>query len=835
MAPVPTPENIEIPGLRGERPIASYDLGPAARGAQALAHGVEALGTGITKSAEDIAGAVVAKRQNDVQNSLMNYSNAVLQLRAQHSDDNDSQSITNWQAERQQLRDQFNAATPPPTTALGAHAHGRADRIDAQEDLSIATRQRQVASSETKAQIDEDISRIGGMVTYNPADPHGQDAALDEALNAHDAKIQSGVDHRELTPLEAEHYRKRAAQRVLDAQIHAVRSAAEQQPHTPEGEASAAQLYAEAAAMYGRPLRQRGPIASTGGAPAAAFRLVSQAETNDPTVGPKALSNISRDSKGTHSYGPMGLNSGSGSLSAFVGRYGRMFGLTAPVGSAVFNAQWQAAATNRTNEFRAANEEWFNENHVGPTPGMLQQVGIPAAVANDPRVVTYFADRHVQQGALGIRNAAAAWNSSNGDIPRFLRNMTQDDAAKVTDYFPSAIASGVYPARGAAARRSTRLNGSLAAGDEEGGPASIPGATPSYGQPGGPEHPAARVSQAIFSEDQRDAGMRKIEASINARRIDDDRQARAAVLAEKQQDQHTEFEYLQKAHDPRSATTATDVLSDPRVQDKPELAEKIIRLIDAANKPEATKPISDATTANFIDRMRKPEGDPLRLTNRDEITDAYVQRRMTRGDYEWAIKQFDDARSGGDSWAKEKAKFMTEVVRPQVTRTDIQTGISNTKAGVRVLEFDRMLERKKEDMIKEGKNPLDLVTPGTKDFMGVDDIMKPWRRTAADDIRNLNAEDTEAAGGTPKPQARPASADINPENAKSFAELQEWVKQYPLLRDRALDVARRRGMQGLPGWPMITKKAAPGAGPQVPPRPASDFSPSGGRAGNRYE
>ncbi len=521
MAPTPTPQDIELPGVQGQRPIAGYDLGPAARGAQALARGVETLGQGVTKSAEDIAGAEIAKRQADVQNGLMQHSATLIQNRAKYSNSNDPNDIDRWEADNAAARDKLNAALPPPVTALGAHGYGRADHMDAEEDLRIATRRREVSSSTTKADLEDHAENIRSSVTYDPT--HLQDAAREEQLRAYYDKVDSAVARRDISPLEGQHYRRSMAQKVLDAEIHATYIAAENQPHTPEGQAAAEALYAEAKAMTGRQLRDRSTPMTAGGAPRGAVSLVSQAETGDPTLGTKALGNISRDSGGTKSYGFMGLNSGSGSAAEFAGRYGAKFGLRGVPGSPGFDAQWKAAALDQPDAFRAAQLEYFNEKHVAPVPGQLQKIGIPEAVSNDPRVVNYFADRHVQMGTLGLQNAAAAWQGANGDIPTFLRNMNRGDAANLNAYFPTAIASGVYGPQGHATRLNTRLNGALAAGeDTENGPivTSAPGQPPSYGQAGGPEHPAAGVVRKAFSPEQIDILARKIEASRHARAID---------------------------------------------------------------------------------------------------------------------------------------------------------------------------------------------------------------------------------------------------------------------------------------------------------------------------
>lgn len=244
-----------------------------------------------------------------------------------------------------------------------------------------------------------------------------------------------------------------------------------------EGALATHRIDREARELYGAARGQATPsggkFETPTGIPPMAPRLVAQAETGDPSLGPKALGNISRDAGGTKSYGFTGLNSGSGSLHEFVRQYGSQFGLRGQVGSPGFDAQWHAASTEQTKEFRDAQLKYFQEHDVATVRNNLTSVGIPAPVTSDPRVVAYFADRHVQMGNLHLSQAGYAWEKANGDVPTFLGNMTAIDARpeNLASNFRTAIATGVYGPAGHATRLRTRLNGALAATDEGDGTA----------------------------------------------------------------------------------------------------------------------------------------------------------------------------------------------------------------------------------------------------------------------------------------------------------------------------------------------------------------------------
>lgn len=789
MPKTPTPQDIDVPNVSGARPIVGFDVSPLARGGQALAHGIETLGKGISGGAEDILKAQTEKQRLSVENGLMGLSTEYVKNRNQYSVSNDPADLDRWQAANKAAEEKFNTTTPPPNTPLGAHAQAKKGLVSEEENLRIAERGKTIATSQAHADVMADIEGIAADTRY---DPSGKpDLASGQRLQSLYSKIDSHSKAGLITPEKAETYRQHAITRLVQAEIGAGTAAiaAETDPE------KRLQIATELKAMIGRPLRGMGnpetasqPSQPNGGA----ARLVSQAETGDPTLGPKALGNISRDSKGTKSYGFTGLNSGSGSAAEFTRQYGAQFGLRGQPGTPGFDAQWKAAAQDQTEAFRDAQLKFFNEKNIAPVVGDLTKIGIPENIASDPRVVTYFADRHVQMGTLGLQNAAGAWTAANGNVETFLRNMTQGDAANLNQYFPSAIASGVYGPEGHATRLRTRLSGALEL--------TAPGMERFT-------HPGARVAQIALTPEQVNHANTMIETAVNAGRIDDERKARQDAAKAKQQTEAVKDEYFKDAHSDNS-TKSRDYPTDPRLEGNSEAKTAIEGFYNRANKPDPISRISEPTTMSFVDRMRKPEGDPQKLTNRDEITDAYLARHLTKADYEWTLKQFNDARTpDGKSYHQMRADFVKRVVEPQIMKSDIATGLNNTKVGQRAYEFEQEMDAKKEIMIKAGKNPMEMFDKNSPDYMGKEEVLKDLRRTAQRDLDDMLKDEAEAANKPSKPSAAPS---VDPTAAKSLPELQAMVRANPGLRERAIAIAAERG------WVAIRPKTAPSQMPTVP-------------------
>src|SRR3972149_6968853 len=233
---------------------------------------------------------------------------------------------------------------------------------------------------------------------------------------------------------------------------------------TPESAAASAKRVAERGAKKFMPHRGASPEAIS-------IRL--ETGKTDPVEGVK---NISKDSAQSRSYGNFGLNSQEGAgAHQFAAEYGAALGLSGTPGTAEFDRSWRAVAAADPQGLPAAEMEWYSKNVLLPTQGELSAAGLPPELAEDGRVVAYFADRKIQQGPASIANHAergrAALEKSGGKVEPFLRAMTEADRGNLESDFRTALKTGVYSARGNDNRVYNRLNMALAMGEDGGEPA----------------------------------------------------------------------------------------------------------------------------------------------------------------------------------------------------------------------------------------------------------------------------------------------------------------------------------------------------------------------------
>ena len=231
----------------------------------------------------------------------------------------------------------------------------------------------------------------------------------------------------------------------------------------------------ESAAAYAKRVAERGAkkfMPHRGASPEAISIRLETGKT-DPLEGVK---NISKDSAQSRSYGNFGLNSQPGAgAHQFAAEYGPALGLSGTPGTAEFDRSWRAVAAADPKGLHAAEMEWYSKNVLLPTQGELSAAGLPPELAEDGRVVAYFADRKIQQGPASIANHAervrAALEKSGGKVEPFLRAMTEADRGNLESDFRTALKTGVYSARGNDNRVYNRLNMALAMGEDGGEPA----------------------------------------------------------------------------------------------------------------------------------------------------------------------------------------------------------------------------------------------------------------------------------------------------------------------------------------------------------------------------
>lgn len=224
---------------------------------------------------------------------------------------------------------------------------------------------------------------------------------------------------------------------------------------------------------------------------------------------------IAPDTSGSKSYGVFGLNTmganpANTSAGRFAAQYGPTLGLTAPIGTPDFDNQWKAVAAQNPDALKAAQLDWYKNEIAGGVSQKLLAVGVPEAVANDPRVQGYFADRMVQQGPASLQRHGqriiGAYNGANNDPAAFLSNMSAADKANLGGDFRTYLSQNPNNVRGLENRVDKRQNLSLGlTGEAPAATAAVPPTLPAYawtpGQPQPTAQPQTTPQQSPVSQE----------------------------------------------------------------------------------------------------------------------------------------------------------------------------------------------------------------------------------------------------------------------------------------------------------------------------------------------
>ena len=139
---------------------------------------------------------------------------------------------------------------------------------------------------------------------------------------------------------------------------------------------------------------------------------------------------------GYYSYGIFGMNSKSKTIDAFVAQNPQL-GFKEKPGTKEFNEEWKKVASERAKELFDAQMDWYEKNVFDPLKKDLSSK-LPNGFGEDPRVISYFADRRIQYGKVQEKSAIEYAKASSTPI-EFLEKITDYDLNTLNLAFPTAL------------------------------------------------------------------------------------------------------------------------------------------------------------------------------------------------------------------------------------------------------------------------------------------------------------------------------------------------------------------------------------------------------------
>lgn len=224
---------------------------------------------------------------------------------------------------------------------------------------------------------------------------------------------------------------------------------------------------------------------------------------------------------------------------------------------------------------------------------------------------------------------------------------------------------------------------------------------------------------------------------IRARRMD---QQYADHLREKEEKKASDAALLkieENLYSDNPTVTVRDVL-DLAGQGKltPQNREHAIGLIKRELKPETQAELSRQTAVDLLDQMRRPEGDPDRMTTMDPIYKAYTSGKLSRTDFAFLKQEYAEARTvEGEALNKTTERFIN-TMKEKILKPNALGQIDSSKYD-QLYNFQFDIRQRIAKLRAAGQDPFTLFDPKSPNYFGSPENMGLYVNTLQDSMNNV--------------------------------------------------------------------------------------------------
>lgn len=225
--------------------------------------------------------------------------------------------------------------------------------------------------------------------------------------------------------------------------------------------------------------------------------------------------------------------------------------------------------------------------------------------------------------------------------------------------------------------------------------------------------------------------------AIRAEEIEQERRERAREKADEQAREKTKSEFIARLTEDNVSLTAKEILnSDLKAAEKEHYLTLLKTRANEGSKPVRTDP---TTFRDLFTRIGLPEGDPRRISNEQELSQAFVDKKLSFEDLSRLRKEFTDYRTpDGEKLTKRKADFL-KGVGPTINKSNPLMGKLDSTGQMQEYEFGVYVDNEIERMRQEGKNPYDLFNPVKPDYLGKPEVISGFQKTMQQSIDDFTS------------------------------------------------------------------------------------------------
>lgn len=220
---------------------------------------------------------------------------------------------------------------------------------------------------------------------------------------------------------------------------------------------------------------------------------------------------------------------------------------------------------------------------------------------------------------------------------------------------------------------------------------------------------------------------------------DQERQRKLYEQQRKDRSDQAEDLVIRDLFGPTPKITAQQIVNS-NVLDR-QAKERLVGIATRANKPDPLAEVSHRTTMDLMDRMRMPDGNPRRISDLNPITDAYINGKLNRADFEFASKQFRESRTPDGQRLTAAKTELLKAVAPSIDKSNPLMGKLDQDGKLNLYRYEWDLDQKISEYRKLGKDPHELFNPSNPDFMGspaaLKNYLKPLQESIRDQARKL--------------------------------------------------------------------------------------------------
>jgi hypothetical protein len=207
---------------------------------------------------------------------------------------------------------------------------------------------------------------------------------------------------------------------------------------------------------------------------------------------------------------------------------------------------------------------------------------------------------------------------------------------------------------------------------------------------------------------------------VRAQRVDETYARHNNDLQRRQVSEAAENEVLKRVYsdDPKvmGQVSTKSIVNDDRLSNPTK--EKLIRLVEREMKPESDAKVSARTSLDLFARIALPDGDPRKLTSLDDITQARIDGKLTKADYNDLRREYTEARTPqGEKLSKDREDFLKRWA-PMIDGGFSVTGMHSMLGTQKTYEFQSDARRQEEDLRKRGLDPHLVYDPRSEYFFG---------------------------------------------------------------------------------------------------------------------